>query len=150
MDRGVAAAVFASPAVGILCDLERDGFRVELTADGGLLIAPKSKLTLERMQTIAGCKDALKVLVSLTTDAGVHERRDAFRAQLEAAPAPTVPAFLFRAGVSYQPGICFSCGTLLPETRFGRCWRCSIAWRLAARLPVSSHLASALDAARVA
>ena len=150
MDRVVTTDVFASPAVDILAALVRDNFRVELTADGGLAIAPKSKLTPERMQTIAGCKDALKVLVSIATDAGVHERRDAFRAQLEAAPTPTVPAFRFRAGVSDQPGICFSCGTLLREARFGRCWRCSMAWRLAARLPVSPQLASALDEARVA
>ena len=64
--------VFQSPALGILCQLEADGFRVELTANGVLVIAPKSKLTPERMQTIAGCKDALKVLVSIATDAGVQ------------------------------------------------------------------------------
>ena len=34
--------VFQSSAVGILCDLETDGFLVALTADGMLSIAPRS------------------------------------------------------------------------------------------------------------
>jgi hypothetical protein len=37
--------VFDSPALGILCDLEMDGFRVALTADEALTIAPRSRLT---------------------------------------------------------------------------------------------------------
>ena len=146
----ITADVFASPAVGILCDLERDGFRVELTADGVLSIAPRSRLTSDRMTAIAGCKDALKVLISIATDAGVHERRDAFRVQLDAVPAPCVPAFLFKTGIVYVAGVCFSCGATLPELKFSRCWRCSLAWRLACRLPVPTDLAAALDSARCA
>ncbi len=146
----VTPDVFDSPAVAILCDLERDGFRVELTADGVLVIAPRSRLTSDRMTAIAGCKDALKALVSIATDAGVHERRDAFQLQLDAAPALTGPAFLFKMGIAYVPGMCFSCGDGLPELRFGRCCRCSLAWRLACRMPVSAAFAAAFDAAPVA
>ena len=113
-------------------------------------VNPIAKLPPDARALFQQHPDDLRLLVAIATDAGVHERRDAFRAQLEAASAPTVPAFLFRAGVSYQPGICFSCGTSLSEPRFGRCWRCSIAWRLAARLPVSPQLADPLDEARVA
>ena len=149
MAPSLTADVFASPAVAILCELEHDGFRVELTADGVLSIAPRSRLTSDRMTAIAGCKDPLKLLLRCC-DAGVVERRDAFRLQLEAAPAPCVPAFLFKPGLPYVAGSCFSCGDGLPELRFGRCWRCSLAWRLACRLPVPADLASALDGARVA
>jgi hypothetical protein len=52
--------------------------------------------------------------------------------------------------VPYVRAACFSCGDSLPEPRFSRCWRCSLAWRLACRLPVSTELAAAMDAARVA
>ena len=53
------ADVLQSPAVAILCDLERDGFHVEL-ADGVLSIAPRSRLTPERMRSIAEHKEVLK------------------------------------------------------------------------------------------
>ena len=140
--------VFQSPAVGILCDLERDGFSIELTVDGVLVIAPKSRLTADRMQIIAGCKDALKMLLRCCDD-GVAARRDAFRQQFDAAPTGTLAALLLRPDVPCLAGRCFSCGDGLRELRFGRCWRCSLAWRLACRLPVPADLAAALDAARV-
>ena len=84
--------VFDSPAVGILCDLEADGFRVALTADDALSIAPRSRLTPERMQAIAAHKDAIKTLLRCC-DEGVVARRDAFRAQFDAAPVEIIPAF---------------------------------------------------------
>ena len=141
--------VLASPAVAILRGLELDGFHVALTAAGGLVIAPKSKLTPERMRTIAGCKDALTALVASATDAGVTARRDRFHRQFVQAPAGTVPLFVVRAGISYQPGVCFSCGDPLPERRFGRCWRCALAWRLATGVAIPVSLAEALDTAKV-
>ena len=144
----VTADVLDSPAVGILGDLERDGFRVELTPDGVLMIAPRSRLTLDRMQAVAACKDALKVLLRCCDD-GVGARRDLFTQQLAQTPAPGVPAFLFLAGIGYGPGVCFSCGDGLPGLQFGRCWRCALAWRLAAGVSISSALAEALDGARV-
>jgi hypothetical protein len=140
--------VFASPAVGILCDLERDGFRVELAADAALVIAPRSRLTPERMQAIAAHKDALKTLLRCR-NAGVQERRDVFARQLAATPAPQVPGFLFLPALPYVNGTCFSCGDALTNARFGRCWRCSLAWRLAAGVPIHVDIAAALDAARV-
>jgi hypothetical protein len=90
--------VFDSPALGILCDLEADGFRVALTADDALSIAPRSRLTPERMQAIAAHKDAIKTLLRCC-DEGVVVRRDAFRAQFDAAPVEVIPALLFRADV---------------------------------------------------
>ena len=143
----VTPEVFRSPAVGVLRELKRDGFDIELSA-GVLLIRPKSRLTPERMQTIADCKGELKVLVAIATDEGVRERRDVFQRQLEVAPPPTVPAFLFRPGTAYVKGVCFSCGDTLTAPNFGRCWRCSMAWRLACRLPVPEALAAAVDTAK--
>lgn len=139
--------VFRSPAVGILCALEDDGFRVEVTADGVLIIAPRSKLTPERMVAIAECKDAIRQLVRCCDD-GVQARRSVFEQQL-ATEAPRVPTFLFLPGISYQAGMCFSCGDRLPEMRFSRCWRCALAWRLACRLPVPADLALTIDAAKL-
>ena len=136
-----------SPAIDVLTGLIRDGFHIALTPDGALVIAPKSKLTSARMQSIADCRDALKRLIA--TDAGVAERRARFRQQFVAAPIGTVPVFLFRVGVSYQRGICFSCGAGLTTHQFGRCWRCALAWRLAADVPLAPTLAAALDTAKV-
>jgi hypothetical protein len=121
--------VFDSPALGILCDLEADGFRVALTADDALSIAPRSRLTPERMQAIAAHKDAIKTLLRCC-DEGVVARRDSFRAQFDAAPVDIIPALTGRPA-------------------FGRCWRCSLAWRLACRLPIPAELAVVMDTAKV-
>ncbi|MBI2187323.1 MAG: hypothetical protein HYU37_09440 [Acidobacteria bacterium] len=137
-----------SAAVAILCDLERDGFRVQLEPDDAIVIVPRSKLTPERMTAIAEHKGAIKVLLRCL-DPGVLERRDVMRAQIEATPAGYVPAFLFRSDVPYVAGRCFSCGDGLQQFRVGRCWRCALAWRLAARMPIPADLADALDGARV-
>ena len=117
MATSLTADVLDSPAVGILCDLDRDGFRVELAADGVLVIAPRSRLTPERMQAIASVKDAIKVLLRCCDD-GVVARRDVFRAQLEATPAPGVPAFVlqpdiptWREDASVAVTGCPSCGS---------------------------------------
>lgn len=136
-------------AMAILCDLKRDGFRVELVPDDAIVITPKSRLTPDRRQQVIDHKAGIKALLR-RLDIGVQDRLDEFRRQLAVVPAPRCPAFLFRSDVSYVRGVCFSCGDALPEPRFGRCWRCSVAWRLCCRLAVSADLAAALDSARVA
>src|SRR5688500_1384588 len=144
MDGAMTADVAATPAVTILCELHRDGFTVELTADDVLTITPRSRLTRDRMQIIEAHKDALKQLLRPCDD-GVVLRRDVFVRQLAGTPPPRVPAFLFTDGIVYAKGICFSCGDALPSVTFGRCWRCSLAWRLACGLPIPVELAAALD-----
>lgn len=62
-----------------------------------------------------------------------------------ATPAPALPVFLFRPDVPYAPGVCFSCADALPESRYARCWRCSLAWRLVSGVPVSADEAAALE-----
>jgi len=104
-------------------------------------------VTPEQRELFQQHRDAVKVLVAITTDEGVQARWDAFTVAFGATPAPRTPLFVF-LDVPYACGKCFSCGDHLPEPRFGRCWRCSLAWRLACRLPVVSEVAAALDAAR--
>jgi hypothetical protein len=140
--------IFQSPAVAILCDLERDGFQIELLDDGTLCISPRTGLTLERMQEITEHRDALRLLVRCC-DEEVQDRQDIFRRQIAAAPDGRMPVFIYREGVPYQAGSCFSCGADLPEPVFGRCWRCALAWRLACRLPVPLDLADVIDTAKV-
>lgn len=147
MDRAMTAGVVESPAAGLLFDLQREGFMVELTADDALTIAPRSRLTPERMHKIVTHKDGLKRLLREGDD-GVVLRRAAFEQLLARTPPPRVPAFLFRDGIVYAKGICFSCGDTLPQWTFGRCWRCALAWRLACRVPISAGLAAALDSVK--
>ena len=144
----VTAAAFVSPALPLLLQLEAAGVRFRLDGDQ-VLVSPPGALTPEQRQVFQQYQDAVRVLVMVVTDEAVQARRDVFRQQLDATPAPGVPAFLFKPGVPYVKGVCFSCGDSLPELRFGRCWRCSLAWRLACRLPIPRDLAAALDSARV-
>jgi hypothetical protein len=88
--------------------------------------------------------------IPLLSDDDVVARSAVFRQQLEATPPPAVPAFLFKAGIPYTPAVCFSCGEPNGRTTFGRCWRCSVAWRLECRLPIQADVATALDSAKVA
>jgi hypothetical protein len=137
--------VFTSPALSLLLDLEQRGCRIGL--DGAdICIRPAGVLTAAERVTLQAHYEDARLLVLLSSDAAIHTRRDAFRHQLAAAPAPTVPAFLFRPGVPYVRGRCFSCGDALDALRFGRCWRCSLAWRLACCMPIPT---SAYDEARL-
>ena len=147
MEPRVIRNVLDSPAIGILAALETDGFRVELTVDNVIRIAPKSRLTSDRMSEIAAHKAAIKALIRIC-DQGVQDRVRVFRTQFEASSG-TVGPFLFTAGVTYTKATCFSCGAVLPEARWGRCWRCSLAWRLAVRVPIPAEWAAAYDGARV-
>jgi hypothetical protein len=148
MASSLAAGVLDSPALPLLLELEQQGCRVELTPDK-LVVEPASRLTPAQRAAVLAYARELALLVSCL-DPGVVERRDVFRKQLKATPAPRVPTFLFRSDVPYVRSACFSCGDSLPEPRFSRCLRCSLAWRLACRLRVSTELAAAIDAARVA
>jgi hypothetical protein len=141
----VTADVLASPALSVLLQLEAAGARFRLEGDQ-VFVSPRGVLTLEQREVIGQHREAVRVLVAVATDQGVQDRRDLFAQQLAAAPAPTVPAFLFRPDVPYVRGRCFSCGDALETARFGRCWRCSLAWRLACRLSIPT---SPYDEARL-
>lgn len=148
MDGPMTTDALTGPALPLLLRLEADGF--ELRAEGDRLqVRPPARLTPELLSALRQHKADLLRLVRCL-DAGVQARRDVFELQLVQTPTPGVPAFLLKADVPYVKGTCFSCADPLPELRFGRCWRCSLAWRLACRLPVSADLAAAVDSARVA
>jgi hypothetical protein len=82
-------------------------------------------------------------------DNGVKARLHMFRRQFEETAAPAVPAFLFRPGTPYTRGRCFSCGDRLLAARFGQCWRCSLAWRLACQVQVPTDFAGTMETATV-
>ena len=162
------AELLDSPALGLLLRMERDELEVEATDDDRIRISPATRLDAERLAEVRRYKPELLGLIRMC-DEGVRERLVEYRTQLAGTPAPQVPAFLFRPGVPYQPGICFSCGDILPladrrtveshrtdgttinvtlTERFGRCWRCSLAWRLAAGTPLPVAIAQARDEAK--
>ena len=129
-----------TPALPLLLSLERAGFDLEVTDDGLLRISPRNRLDEEHVAAIRRHKDALKLLVR-SCDDGVQARVAVFKGQLASTPAPSAPAFLFKPDVPYTTAICFSCGDRLPQVHYGRCWRCSIAWRLAAGVSLDSDRA---------
>lgn len=135
-------------AVRLLQELEQEEFTVNLTSERHLVVAPRSRLTSDRMKLIAVHKDSLR-LALVCRDSGVVNRVCAFTRQADALPAPRVPAFLFSPDVPYVKGRCFSCGDLLLEFRYSRCWRCSVAWRIVCRLPIPEALLDDNATARV-
>lgn len=142
--------IFSSPVFTVVVQLDHDGFQFRLTPDGRVEVRPISRLPADVRALFVEHQADLRLIVAVATDPGVHERRDAFRRLIDAAAPGTLPACLSREGISYRAGVCFSCGDALPDLHFGRCWRCSVAWRLSAGVPVPSSLADALDTARVA
>ena len=139
--------VFNSSAKAVLSDLKHAGLDMAV-GDGRLRVWPVERLTVEHELLIQQYRDELVTLVRICDD-GVQGRLAAFKLQLREAPEGSTPDFVFRPGTAYAAGVCFSCGAALSETRFGRCWRCSLAWRMAAGVPVSAELAAAHDGARV-
>ena len=144
----VTADVLASPALPLLLELEASGARFRVDGEQ-VLVSPRGLLTTEQREVFRHHQLAVRALVSILTDVGVQDRAAEFRGQLEQTPTPRAPAFVFKVNISYVKGTCFSCADRLPELRFGRCWRCSLAWRLACRLHIPALLAEALDAAKV-
>jgi hypothetical protein len=136
------AAPLNSDAAGLLLRLTAAG--LDFRRDGDRLFCrPVGRVPANLRAPLHAAKPELLTLL----DDGVQQRRAAFETQLAAAPSTRVPAFIFRVGTPYQEGICFSCGDGLPVPRFGRCWRCSFAWRLATR--VSTIDPTSFDEARV-
>lgn len=103
---------------------------------------PIAKLAPELRATLEQYRAELLMLLRVC-DEGVQERRAAFVCALAKGQKPG--ALLFRSGVPYGRGRCFSCGDPLDAAKFSKCWRCALAWRLAARLPIPVDLALAYD-----
>lgn len=141
--------VLNSPALSILLRLESDGLRVSLRDDDTITASPRSRLSADQCNQLYHYRDHLRSLLKIC-DSGVQERLGEFKKQLAARRDATLPSLLFRPGQPYVKGLCFSCGEHLAEVRYGRCWRCSYAWRLAAGIAINPTTAQALDEARVA
>lgn len=142
------ADVLQSPALPLLVELESQGFALAMTDTGRLRIEPGSRLTTEQRASVqahgAEIADLLRVC-----DAGVRARRATFECQMALLGPGVVSSLMFETGTPYAAGVCFSCGDALGRPLgFGRCWRCSLAWRLAYRLPITPELADAIDQAR--
>lgn len=158
-----------SPALDLLLAMERDEFQIEATDADTIRISPADRLDADRLALVRLYKPELLQLIRMC-DEGVQARLMSYREQLEAAPAPQVPAFWFRPDVPYQAGVCFSCGDHLPPAdvrtvtctrtdgtsisvtlteRYGRCWRCALAFRLAVGAELPSTIAHARDEAKL-
>jgi hypothetical protein len=144
----VMTEVFESPALPLLLALEARAIHVELTADGRLVVEPASRLTTDEQTAIRAHARGLALLVRIC-DRDIQKRREAFAEQLAHTHPPGLPALLLRPHVPYVKGTCFSCGVILHTLIFGRCWRCSLACRLACGLSIPLDLVMAMDAARI-
>ena len=111
-------------AVAGLCALEDDGFDLE-AVDRRLRVSPAHQLTARHRAAIRRYRDDLIVLVQ-SCDPGVVSRRALFKRQWGLDKTTT---FLVCPDLGWQKGRCFSCGDDLDAQRYGRCWRCSLAWR---------------------
>ena len=138
------SSVLSRPAAAALCALQHEGLDLVVVNDR-LRVGPEESITPAHDDLIRRHRDDL---VALLRDEGVEARVAAYRQQLRDSPPGTAPAFVFKA-TPYVKAICFSCGARLEEQGYGRCWRCSLAWRLAARVPLAAASVVAYDTAGV-
>jgi len=100
------------------------------------------------LRSAAGCWGSVSwIFVNLTIP--VQERLVAYKQQLAKVPKGSTPDFVFQRGTPYAKAVCFSCGATLQELQHGRCWRCSLAWRLAVGGSIPAERAAVYDGARV-
>ena len=97
--------VFDSAALPLLITLQEQGFDLQVTG-GALFIRPVERVTAELRAQLRQHKPGLTALVQVC-DQGVRDRVEVFRRQLEADPT-TIGPFLFKVGVPYGRGVCFS------------------------------------------
>jgi hypothetical protein len=137
--------VFNSPAVALLVELEAAGLQV-VERDGVVYVRPAGQLTDAQRELLREERAAILTLLRICDD-GVTDRRVAFEKVLSEATGATLPALLFRAGVPYTRHTCYSCGDSISQS-WGRCWRCSLAARLACRQGIHADWIASYDAAR--
>ena len=141
----MTADVLNSPALPLLLQLEAAGFEVA-AVDQRLLVKPIDQLPSDLRTQLASYRRELLTLLRICDD-GVLARRAMFGAQLDAGVA--VGRVTLDASLPYVQGRCFSCGDGLSRPVFGRCWRCALAWRLAAGVLIPPMVGEVYDGQRV-
>jgi hypothetical protein len=134
----MASMAFDAPAVSLLLELEGQGFTVQLSDSAALLIEPGSTLSIDQRQRLVQLKSDVIALLQ-AWDLGVCQRREVFAQQIAASDG-AIPALVFVPHITYTRGVCFSCSARLPEPKYGRCWRCRLAWRLTVGLDTTSDV----------
>lgn len=119
-------------ALALLLDLEERGVEIELDGED-VLLGPGSAVTSQDRTEVQRHKATFVQLVRIA-DEGVQTRLAAFKDQKPSTDPRLIPGF------RYVAGVCFSCGERCQDrTRWGRCWRCALALRLAWNCPIPSH-----------
>jgi len=137
--------VLQSPALELLLRLEREG--IQVTAVNERVFArPLERLTSADRNALRELKTDVLVLLRIVDD-GVQRRREAFAAQLLTDSQALIPNLAVRQGIIPTAGQCVSCGDALESPRYGKCWRCCLAWRLALGVPIASPLEAMFDEA---
>lgn len=134
--------IISSPALPLVAELEASGFEWRLV-DDRVQVRPVAALTADLR---ARLRERYPQVVELmrTIDGGVRARREQFSVEWQRRLADTSPRFLFRGDVPYVFAVCFSCGEPNGE-KWGRCWRCALAWRLA----IGAHIPTVIDEAKI-
>lgn len=125
-------------AVSLFTDLRERGFAVEIST-GGVAVSPATRLTPEDAQQLRTHRDALlELLVRL--DDGVRARLRRFEELLAVPRHVVLPALtMLDPAPTPEAGRCGSCGVLTGSRRWGACWRCRCAWRLAIKVSLDDH-----------
>ena len=144
----VTADVLNSPVLSVLMGLNATGVRFRLEGDH-VLVSPPGVLTQAQREVFRQHQATVRGLVAIVSDPGVRDRCEAFTKQLDIVPPSVlVPRFVFR-DAPYVKGHCHACGEALERVRWGSCWRCSLARRLACHAPIPADLFTAYDEARI-
>ena len=141
------ADVFQSPAVALLVRLENAGFQLAVTDTNQLRVWPVERVDAVLRAELQAHREALRMLVRICDD-GVQQRRELFAAKLAERGRGVLPDLVVQPGIAPVKGRCVSCAEALDVNRMGKCWRCCLAWRLAAGVPVSPELELVLDETR--
>jgi predicted metal-binding protein len=144
----VTADVFESPALTFLLQLQAHGFEIQVVEPDILRVRPVDRVTPELRIDLQRYKAALLMLIRIG-DAGVQDRREAFARQLKRPQADVLVSRLMFREAPYVNGSCHACGDALEGARWGSCWRCSLARRLACHAAVPADLFAAYDEARI-
>ena len=142
MGRDLTADVVASSTLALLLRLQAEGFEVQAGPDV-LRVRPVARVTPELLTELREHKANLLMLVRIC-DEGVQDRRKVFRRQIETAPPEIVLPRLVHCETPYVQGRCHTCGDELETDRWGSCWRCMLARRLACGTPIPTDLLDSL------